>query len=51
MRKASLAELVVIRYHDDAARLDDKIGAEAEIIRRQRKERSGKIDKHPGSKR
>lgn len=41
-KKASLQELVIIRYNDDTASLVDKIAAEEEIIRRQRKQRSGK---------
>ncbi|WP_441959896.1 hypothetical protein [Paenibacillus sp. TAF43_2] len=51
MSKATLKELVIIRHFDEAAKLQDKIDAETEFFRRQRKRRSSKLDKHPGSKR
>lgn len=40
--KASMQELVTVRYHDEQASMEDKIDAEREIIRRQRKQRSGR---------
>lgn len=41
-RKATLQELVTVRYHDEQASMGDKIEAEKEIVRRQRKQRSGR---------
>lgn len=41
-RKAKLQELITIRYFDDQATLVDKMAADSEIIRRQRKQRYGK---------
>lgn len=49
--KATLKQLVVIRCFDETASLADKADAETELIRRQWKQRRGKPDKHPRSKR
>lgn len=48
LRNATLKELVVVRHFDEHATLADKVAAEQEIIRRQRKERSGKPERVTG---
>ncbi|WP_176707716.1 hypothetical protein [Bacillus sp. FJAT-26390] len=50
MSKATRAQLVIIQYDDPLASKSDRTDAENELKRRE-KRRSGKPNKHPGSKR
>lgn len=50
-RKATNMELHTIIFDDPLATIWDKANAQSELDRRRQKRISGKVDKHPGTRR